>query len=140
MICHPEQSLAHRVRQRSRRICISGLKMTANPEHHARTLGTPSAYFFPVRSPMDNFRQNLRLAMRQLTRNPGFTLTVLFTLALAIGANTAIFSIVNVLLLKSLPYAHPERIGTIFLRVQGTKPVDDPHNPAGTHWQLLRDN
>ena len=59
---------------------------------------------------MDNFRQNLRLAMRQLTRNPGFTLTVLFTLALAIGANTAIFSIVNVLLLKSLPYAHPERI------------------------------
>jgi hypothetical protein len=52
--------------------------------------------------------QYLRFAARQLRRNPGFTATVVITLALAIGANTAIFSIVNALLLKSLPYAHPE--------------------------------
>src|SRR5579859_4115730 len=59
---------------------------------------------------MGSVGQNLRYALRQLGRNPGFTLTVIFTLALAIGANTAIFSIVNALLLKSLPYAHPERM------------------------------
>jgi hypothetical protein len=53
--------------------------------------------------------QDARFGLRQLCRNPGFTLTVVLTLALAIGANTAIFSIVNALMLKSLPYAHPER-------------------------------
>ena len=89
---------------------------------------------------MDNFRQNLRLALRQLTRNPGFTLTVMVTLALAIGANTAIFSIVNALLLKSLPYAHPERMGTIFMRIEGPEPYEGHHWIDGEQWELLRDN
>jgi hypothetical protein len=57
---------------------------------------------------MGVFAQNLKFAVRQLRRNPGFTATVIFTLALAIGANTAIFSIVDALILKSLPYAQPE--------------------------------
>ena len=51
--------------------------------------------------------QNLRFAGRQLWRNPGFTVTMILTLALSIGANTAIFSVVNALLLKDLPYSHP---------------------------------
>ena len=62
---------------------------------------------------MEILNQNLRFAVRQLWRNPGFTVTVILTLALSIGANTAIFSVVNALLLKSLPYSHPERMGTI---------------------------
>jgi predicted permease len=84
--------------------------------------------------------QNLRFAVRQLRRNPGFTFTVVFTVALAIGANTAIFSIVNALLLKDLPYANPERMGTIFMRVEGAKPSDESHWVDGTQWELLRDN
>jgi hypothetical protein len=88
---------------------------------------------------MGSVGQNLRYALRQLGRNPGFTITVIVTLALAIGANTAIFSIVNALLLKSLPYAHPERMGTIFLRVQGAQPSDEPHQVDGAQWELLRD-
>jgi putative ABC transport system permease protein len=89
---------------------------------------------------MGVFGQNFRYAVRQLARNPGFTATVVVTLALAIGANTAIFSIVNALLLKDLPYAHPERMGTIFMRVQGAKPSDESHWVDGTQWELLRDN
>ena len=84
--------------------------------------------------------QHLRFAMRQLWRNPGFTATVIITLALAIGANTAIFSIVNALLLKSLPYSHPERMGTIYTRITGSKPSDERHKLNGEQWELLRDN
>ncbi len=89
---------------------------------------------------MGAFGQNLRYAVRQLARNLGFSATVVVTLALAIGANTAIFSIVNALLLKDLPYAHPERMGTIFMRVQGAKPSDESHWVDGAQWELLRDN
>jgi predicted permease len=81
-----------------------------------------------------------RYGLRQLRRDRGFTLTVMVTLALAIGANTAIFSVVNALLLESLPYAHPERMGTIFLRVQGAQPFDGMHRIDGAQWETLRDN
>ncbi len=90
---------------------------------------------------MSTFGQNLRFALRQLRRNPGFTATVILTLALSIGANTAIFSLVNALMLRSLPYPHPERMGTIFMRVQGGQQDDDgDHAIDGTQWEALRDN
>jgi predicted permease len=75
-----------------------------------------------------------------MARNPGFTVTVIFTLALSIGANTAIFSIVNALMLKSLPYPHPERMGAIFTRVNGSQPFDERISLDGAAWETLRDN
>jgi putative ABC transport system permease protein len=59
---------------------------------------------------MNNFLQDVRFGARSLLKSPGFTLVALLTLALALGANTAIFSFVNAVLLKPLPYDHPERI------------------------------
>ncbi len=85
-------------------------------------------------------RQRLRFAARQLRRNPGFTAMVIITLALSIGANTAIFSLLNALMLKSLPYSHPERMGTIYTRVTGSQPSDERHGLNGEQWELLRDN
>ena len=54
--------------------------------------------------------QDLRFSLRQFRRNPAFTVAAVLTLAVAIGANTAMFSVVNAVLLKSLPYPHSERV------------------------------
>ena len=59
---------------------------------------------------LDQFRQDLRLALRQWYQSKGFTAVAVLTLALGIGANTAIFTLVNAIVLRSLPVANPERI------------------------------
>jgi hypothetical protein len=75
---------------------------------------------------LDNIRRDLRFGLRGLRQSPGFALTAVLTLALGVGANTAVFSVMNAVLLRSLPVADPSRL--VYLRTsnppRGTGTID----------------
>jgi putative ABC transport system permease protein len=88
---------------------------------------------------MQTVLPELRYALKQLCKNPGYSLVVIVTLALSIGANTAIFSVVDALLLRPLPYPEPERLGSLMQRISGPANVTYPINIDGETWRYLRD-
>ena len=79
---------------------------------------------------MDTLRKDLAFAIRTLRRSPGFAFTAIFTIALGIGATTAIFSAVNGVLLRPLPYEDPERLVSIWGDMRAPNLVDFPMAPA----------
>src|SRR6266567_2724251 len=75
---------------------------------------------------LDRLLRDMRFGLRSLAKSPGFTVTAIVTLALGIGANTAVFSVMNAVLLRSLPVADPDRL--VYLRTsnppRGTGTID----------------
>jgi predicted permease len=95
---------------------------------------------------IEDLVQDLRYAARQLRKSIGFTCAVILTLTLAIGVNSAVFSLLDGFLLRTLPYPHAERIGVLMTHIEGTHPrtgqyaseEDDSHD--GATWELLKSN
>ena len=84
---------------------------------------------------------DLKYGYRQLIKAPGFAITAILTLGLAIGANTAVFSLVDAVLLKSLPYPQPENLATLarqFMRNGAV--ISDSTSHDGKTWEAIRDH
>jgi putative ABC transport system permease protein len=82
--------------------------------------------------PLENFARDLHHAMRQLSGSRGFALMAILTLAFGIGANSAIFSIVEAVLLRPLPYQHPERLVVVWQ-------TDAAHRDSGAYFNTYRE-
>ena len=111
--------------RRAARIRLGGVTQLKETNRELRSL--------PV---IETFLQDARYAIRMLRKNPGFTAVAILTLALGIGANTAIFSVVYAVLLKPLPYANPNQLVSAFqANIQEGVPEDGTSYPNFEEWR-----
>jgi predicted permease len=82
----------------------------------------------------DEFARNVIYALRQLRRSPGFTIAAIATLGLCIGANTAVFSVIDAALLRPVPYSEPGRLFSVIGVIHGS----DQFGQDGNAWEALK--
>src|SRR5437588_597002 len=116
-----DKELRYHIERQTEENIAAGMNAREAREAAARILGGVSQIEEECRDMrqtqyIDNFLQDLRYAVRMLGRGPAFAMVIVLTLALSIGANSAIFSVIDGVLLKPLPYPQAERIARVFYR------------------------
>lgn len=89
---------------------------------------------------LEPLARDLRYAVRMLRKTPSFTLIALVTLAIGIGVNTAVFTVVNTLLLKPLPYPDPARLATVSVLFKSSRGANENTAVDGNTFLAVRDN
>jgi putative ABC transport system permease protein len=111
---------------------IAGLRATVTPPRREQPVPGGGAR----RTTLASVRHDLRYAIRLLIKNPGFTSVAVMALALGVGANTAIFSVVNTVMLRPLPFAEPDRLVRIWeSNPEGGWPLFSASHPNFLDWR-----
>src|SRR5512133_891508 len=110
-----DRELAFHLAERTDDLVAAGMSREAAVYEARRRFGNVGAQKEKTRDVdvfqwLDSFIDDVRYAARMLRSSPAFTLVAVFSLALGIGANTAIFTLINAVMLRSLPVAHPEEL------------------------------
>ena len=117
-------SIREHLEERTDELMEDGLSREGAEQQARRELGNPIVIEERSREewqwqPVESIFTDLKLSLRRLRRSPGFAATVLLTLAIGIGANTAVFSVINNVLLKPLPYPDSGRLAALWLSAPG---------------------
>src|ERR1700685_2494395 len=115
--------------------CADGVAVEEAPHAARRALGNATLVSEDVRESwglggLEHFLRDLRYGARSLRKNPGFTVVAVLTLALGIGANTAIFSAIDALMLRPLPFTASEQLVRIYSTKNGV-PIAGTGYPGG---------
>jgi putative ABC transport system permease protein len=105
-------------RARANHVLASGLSVAS---------AGPMSHLSHESSDMETIRQDFGYALRAIARRPGFAIVAVLTLGLGIGATTSIFSVVNSVILRPLPYPEPERITMVFTAIPTLGSMRSPH-------------
>src|SRR5271163_1998214 len=107
------QGMTQEEAHRRARLDLGGIEQTKEKCRDARRVRV-----------IQDFVQDLHVGLRMLRKSPGFTVVVILTLALGIGANVAIFTVVRAVLLKPLPFSHPEQVVRVYDDLRGANTRD----------------
>ncbi len=134
-----DREFAHHIAERRDELVKSGMNARDAESEARRKFGNEMSQKERTRDVdllawLDTCFADVRYALRALRRSPAFALVAILSLALGIGANTAIFSLINAVMLKSLPVQHPEQLAAVAM---GDFFAD--HNFSNPLWEQLRD-